>query len=123
MEGKPVKLISFYEDQWIAPGADRAYFGQLAKAFGVDWQMIREWSEAEIPEGSSIVVCEQVGSVDLKDFEHPEKAVYVFGRTGHNITNVIPSYDHSLHIPTPRNISLFSIEAASIIMVHRFRLW
>lgn len=113
-----VKLIAFYEDQWMPPGTDRAQWQHLAGAFGAQFQMIRDWSEAVIPEGHAVIAVDEFGEHESGAWTHPEDAVYVFGRSGQNLMSTVPS-DHQVKVTTPNAIAMFGISAGSIILRER----
>lgn len=112
-----VKLVAFYEDQWMPPGTDRAQYQCVALAFGASFQLVREWSEAEIPEGADVVVVDEGGETESRAFRHPENAVYVFGRSGQSLMGI--PHAASVRVETPLRKSLFGISAASIILRDR----
>ena len=114
-----VKFIAFYEDCWMPPGTDSAQYSHLARAFGCEFQMIRAWEEAVVPEGHTIIVCDELGVDESRTFVHPTDAVYVFGRSAQDLMGTVPNAT-SIRILTPEAISLFGICAASIILRDRF---
>ncbi len=113
-----MKVIAFYEDHWMAPGTDFAQWDHLVRAFGGELQMIRDWTEAVIPNGATIVIADEFGVDELATFEHPESAVYVFGRSAQDLAHMVP-YDVSVRIDTPETVSLFGVCAAAIILRSR----
>ena len=114
-----VKLIAFYEDCWMPPGTDSAQYSHLARAFGCEFQMIRAWEEAVVPEGHTVVVCDETGLAESRTYAHPTDAVYVFGRSAQDVMGAVP-HAISIRVDTPATISLFGISAASIILQDRF---
>lgn len=113
-----VKLVAYYEDQWMPPGTDRAQWDHLARAFGATVQMIREWSEVQVPKGWPVVVVDEHGEHESGSWKHPVDVVYVFGRSGQNIATSVPA-DHSIKVATPKAVSMFGISAASIVLRDR----
>jgi hypothetical protein len=114
-----VKIIAFYEDHWMAPGTDFAQWDHLCRSFGAELQMIRNWSEAIIPEGYPIIIADEEGTQESRVFDHPTDAVYVFGRSCQNLLVALPSCDYTIRIDTPEPISMFGVNAAAIILRDR----
>jgi hypothetical protein len=101
-------------------------YDHLVRAYGLEVQMIDDWSEAVIPDGHKIVLLDQNAATSLDKFVHPEKAVYVVGKSGMDIHAMIPhdcSNEECVIIPTPVNISLFGVVASGIVLHHRSAQW
>lgn len=56
-----------------------------------------------MPEEYARVFIDETGAVPLKDFSHPENAVYFFGKAGENPTGWKREQDVSVYIPTIAN--------------------
>lgn len=61
------------------------------------------------------------GTTSLKDFVHPEHAIYVFG---HDTKNIKPDQfklkaDHQVYIPTPSDAEMWSFQALGIVLWDR----
>lgn len=115
-----IKLIAFYEDQWMPPGTDYQQWNHLAMAFGAQLQMIRDWAAAVIPDGHIVAVADEAGTEDSTTYAHPADIVYVFGRSGQDLINLVP-HDVSISVSTPTPSSMFGISAAAMIL--RDRQW
>jgi hypothetical protein len=112
-----VKVIAFYEDHWMPPGTDKAQWDHLCRAYGVDLQMVRTWEEAEIsPEETVAIVDEAGSSYQVNNLKSIPNCVLVFGRSNQDLTTCIPDYDLSVRIQTPRDVSMFGVSAAAIIL-------
>lgn len=116
-----IKLIAFREDSWFTPMVEEQMFNHLAHAYGGEAQMIRDWSEAVVPENHTIIVAEEAGSLESKDYKHPADAVYVFGRT-HMATATLINYCNPkviIRIDTPQAVELWGIQVAAMILRDR----
>jgi hypothetical protein len=58
-------------------------------------------------------------SIELKDFEHPENASYVFGNATDNVVRFMEDGDHAVHITTPKECALFSHSVAGAVLFDR----
>jgi hypothetical protein len=116
-----IKLIAFREDTWFAPLAEYNLYNHISIAYNVQFQLIRDWSEAEIPEGHLLVVAHETGSIESKDFDHPsDNVVYVFGRTGLHLLGNVPNPDSVIRIDTPGSSDgVFGHQVAAIILRDR----
>jgi len=118
-----IKLIVFKEVYaGFGETIDFAIFNQLARAYNAELQMIRDWSEAIIPEAHSLVIVDEAGVNDIKSFTHPENAVYVIGRTSLDVHQTVPhncAAGECVRIDTPNSISLFGHSAAAIVLSRR----
>lgn len=66
-----------------------------------------------------IINCTEHGVSNLKDFQHPKDALYIFNKTSGGNLPIIP--DHTLKIETKLNKGmLWGHQAASIILYDRF---
>ena len=115
-----IKVIAFRERTWIDFRTDFRQWDQTCRAYGVSLQLIeRDWNEAEIPTGHSVVILDQAGAVDLVEFVHPENAVYIFGRTGMNDLLTAIEHDCSVRIETPQPKSMFGISVCGAVLHDR----
>lgn len=114
-------IIAFREKGWFDKRTDYRMWDHLCRAFGQEFQMVSEWSEATAK--GPIVVLEQTGDTNLEKFIHPSICTYVFGRTGlNNLSKQIP-YATPVKIATENPISLFGVEAAAIVLYDRALKW
>ena len=68
-----------------------------------------------------IVIVEENGQTELKDFKHPKECIYMFGKANFNPQYNFPSAK-TLRIETAENKGLlWPHQAASIVLYHR--LW
>lgn len=124
-----IKVISFYEDHWMPPGTDLAQWDHLCRAYGADLQMIRDWSEAVVPEGYAVILLDENGPIDLSTPADviaaaqqsqagalPENMVLVFGRTAQDLLTTVPDYYGAFRIMTPNEVSMFGVNAAAIAL-------
>lgn len=117
----PVNIIAFRDDGWMPPNTDYRMWDHICRAYGADLQMVRYWEEAELPEGYKVVLVDEAGTDVVGDFEYPEKASYVFGRTHLSLPASVPGddFDYVLRINTPRPISFFGVSAVAIVLEDR----
>lgn len=101
----------------MPPGTDRAQWQHLARAFGAKANLIRDWSEVSLPEGTAIILADEKGAVESRDFAWPTGDIaLVFGRSGQDL----PVAQHSsIKVATPEPISMFGITAAAVILRDR----
>lgn len=60
------------------------------------------------------------GKTELRDFEHPEDCIYLFGAAHNNMDQYIQDRDLSVRIDTPNNqTDMFAAGCAGIILRHR----
>lgn len=112
-----MKLIAWYDDGWFdSDVTDWRMWDHLCRAYGVELQMIREWREATIPEGSLIYLIAEDGTVEMSDHAVDRKGIYVFGRTHLDLLLEVGDYEASIHIGTPHPVSLFGIVAAAMLL-------
>lgn len=73
----------------------------------------------------TIVWCHEKGAAKLKDFTHPENALYIFGKTNYSpFLNMAKDNEISLQIETPaENGMMWSHQAGGIILYDRFMKW
>lgn len=115
----PAKFIVFREDTWFAPMAEHAMYQHLTEAFVAEFQLIRDWADAEIPEGWPVIVMHETGQVESRDYVHPENAVYVLGKTGQALLQAVSPYDDVLRIHSPFAQELWGIQVAAIVLRDR----
>ena len=112
-----LRVIAFYEDHWMPPGTDKAQWDHLCRAYGVELQMIRDWSEANIQPEDHVVLIDEAGIEELPHLMMGT-VVFVFGRSAQDLTTNIPDWewDASYCIKTPSAVPMFGISAASIVL-------
>ena len=112
-------VIAFREKSWFdfACGwhTDYALYQQTCAAYGQPFEFVEE-----LPNQKTIVIVDENGKIPLEEFEHPEDAIYVFGRTGMDLMQLYPGY-LSVRINTPYKSSLFGCVACGIILEDRKR--
>lgn len=100
---------------------DWSQWDHLCRAYEVSYQMIDEWPEAEVPEGSKIYLLDGSGDLHLHNHTVDPDGVYVIGRSHHHLptelTHYGQGYEAALRICYPRpDIPLFGISAGSILL-------
>ncbi len=114
-----MKFIAFYDDGWFDSTTDFRMWNHLCRAYGIELQMVKEWSEADVGD-KSVYLVDQEGTESLASHEIDHDGVYVFGRTHLNLLKLGITHQASVVIASPQPISLFSISAGSIVAV---RAW
>lgn len=125
-----IKCISFYEESWLVRAADRQQWNHVTNAFACTYELFDAqgfvWNDAEHnPGGLDVYLFDETGVQTLltpTPFLHPVDAIYVFGVTGMDITQVVPlaSRVDVIQIDTPVAKSLWGCEAAAIALAHRY---
>ncbi len=132
-----VKVSAMWELGWNTPIKEYDLWRFPMRDFEVDeWYMtpvsgihaagIQERANLEeiIAENPDLlpIFCDERGTTMLSEFEHPENALYVFGRSNYSPFIHTAEQGHSLKIETPRTKGglLWGHQAASIILYDRF---
>lgn len=112
-------IIALTEKGYYKEYTEQLMWYHLAKAFDQDFEIVQEVSDIAIPKDSTVVIVDETGDTNLDDFEHPENAVYIFGRAGIQRLQERIYCDHVIRIDTPNKICLFAEEAAAIVLYDR----
>lgn len=59
-------------------------------------------------------------AVDLREFEHPEECLYIFGSCTEDLEKYIQDRDHRVNIVTPNNTDMFGCGCLGIVLAHRY---
>lgn len=110
-----IKIVAHREAKWMDSRADHTQWHQLTRAYGAELQLIDDDDLYDTI--GTVVVVDQEGVIEIEDFTHTDDATYIFGRT--NMSLMAFTHDTSVRIDTPNSISLFSVEAAAIVLQHR----
>jgi len=133
-----IKIAGMWERTWNAPLMEINVWELLVREFLVDqFYMVpvsgilnqylteRQTMQEVLEENRdlNIIFLHEKGSVRLKDFIHPENVLYIFGKSGVNLTPLLKrGIDISLKVETPRDSGLMQgIHTASIILYDRFK--
>ncbi len=113
-------IIAFRESKWIDYNTDFRQWSNLCRSYDSDFQLLEHsWKEAKIPNNHSIVILDERGDYSLRNFEHPENCVYVFGRTGMNdLIETIP-HDFSVRVNAPNSKSMFGVSVCCAVLYDR----
>lgn len=119
----PIKEIDLWEYPLRDFGVDQHYMIPIS---GIDNKKVHERQEInEVLDKNrdmTIIFCDERANTLLKDFEHPENALYVFGKANYSpFLNLAREGDLSLKIETvrPQGGLLWGHQAASIILYDR----
>jgi tRNA(Leu) C34 or U34 (ribose-2'-O)-methylase TrmL len=132
-------IAGLWELSWDTPMMESRHWELLKREFLVDkWLMSPvsgiknrhvietasiEESLALFPDYKVVWITEAEGGSDLESFVHPEKVIYVFGKTNFSpFANMKREGDLSIKIKTPANKGLLlSPLCASVILYDRIR--
>lgn len=84
---------------------------------GWDEMMFRTWTDVEL----TPVFVHEEADTELADFEHPENALYVFGRANFHAFSVYGQDHKAVRIDCPKLGMLWPHQALAIVMDHRLR--
>ena len=112
------KVLAYKEPSWMDENTDRTHWKNVTRAFGVGLTLLDRHDKLSFKDGDVVVIVDELGAVDIDDFEHPEDCVYVFGRTHMNKLIETP-HDFSVRIDYEGTNCLFGSQAAAIILKDR----
>lgn len=129
-----IKVAGIWELGWSAPITEAHLWSYPLRDFGVDeWCMspvsgIADTAVKEYPEVKdviaanpdlTVVFCDENGTQTLSEFQHPENALYVFGKAGQSpFVSLFKEGDLSLKIETHANLGLLWPHQAVTIILH-----
>lgn len=114
-----VKVIACWDKGWVDWKTDYQQWSHACRAFGAEFELVKNLEEFERP-NASVVVLEEQGVLTLDDFIHPMNVVYIFGRSGMNGIQANIDYDHMVKIPVvDPSVCLFGITAVGIVLRDR----
>ncbi len=112
-----MRLVAYREDTWMDRKTDFRQWDHLARAYGAELILVEQ--NDKLPNDGVVVVLDQIGVTPLSEFVHPEECSYLFGHTGLNNLPDLISHRYSVRIATPKDISLFGVTAAAIVLHDR----
>lgn len=120
-----IEIVGEFDKGWFGddgPGrrTNSRLFDQTTRAYGVDFHLAEDL-ELFVPT-KPLVVFDEHGSVDLEDFEHPNEAHYIFGRSGRDLRLLYPD-ETLIRVPTPNHIPMFGHVVVGIVLEDRRRKW
>lgn len=122
-----ITIAGVWEDGWdlTIPGQENLW-RFVARAFGAGVKMSADSRELARTiseyrdEGFEIVFFDENGDVELANLEHPEQALYVFGRANFDLGALAAPGDVSVRIETPVPHGLmWGHQAAAIALYDR----
>ena len=132
-----IKIVGHWERGWDTPYQEFNWWFHPLNEFavdefcmspvtGLDNNRVSEYSDLnEIiaqadADGATCVYIDEDAMDDLPDYEHPENAVYIMGRTGLSPykTNFRPNVDQAVRIPSNYNNGGFWGHQAAIIILY-----
>lgn len=133
-----VKILGLWERGWSTPIIEVSLWEFMVREYGVDTLYmypvsgIDNKSVAEIADletildaertlENTIVFVDEEGEEPLTDFQHPERALYVFGKTSLSPYKLYKkASDRSVRIVTPSNLGmLWGHQAALLVLADR----
>ena len=126
-----ITLVGRWENGWLDYRVEYFMWKQLAAAYGVNRiAMVGQSNESRIPIDQydsmeealvsctgDLVFIEPKGEVSLVDYDHPGDVVYVFGNA---MNDNLKHAGTTVRIDTPNPTDVFALNAASIILAHRY---
>lgn len=126
-----VKVLSFWEQGWNTPIKEYDLWHFPVREFqidefimipisGIDGE-VTEYKDFEDVNTSDVTIVwiDENGEDDLQDFEHPENAMYVFGRTSLAPMNIYKKDgDKSVKITTLENKGLLWGHQAMVLVLY-----
>ena len=116
-----MKIITLREKGWYDKRTEYRMWDHLCRAYGIPFEIVVDKDLTKFKE-ENIILFEENGNIDLKDFVHQEDKIYLFGRTGLHLQDIFPKAI-SVRIPTPSGIVLFGSIAAGIVLYDRWLKW
>lgn len=133
-----VELLVAWEKDWLSPKTEAFILRQMCNAYRVDRVMA---VPKLLPERTSIEQFDDVLSAlattdservwlqpektyqgkPLQEFDHPEDAVYIFGKAGENNMRFVKEGDHIVTIYTPAKVDFFSLSCAAMLLYSRLQ--
>lgn len=121
-----IHCISFYEESWMVRSADRQQWNHITNAYGGSYALYDKvgfvWDDAvHNPDNLPVYVFDETGTLPAESWTYPADAIFVFGITGMDVTQVVPeaSRDGVFKINTPNAVPLWGCQAAGIALSHR----
>ena len=133
-----ITIAGYWDFSWSTPSEEMFYWEGVVREFdaklimspvtGIRNRYVQEVHDLdEIIDNwvRDVVYVSESGSTEISDFQHPEKALYVFGRSNYNPFNArADKGGTSIKIATSANTAMMLAPvAASIVMYDRFRKW
>lgn len=131
-----IKVLGCWEVGWNVPLTESDLWIMPLREFGVDellmtpvsgiaYKRVREYPSVAEALGAhpnlTPVFVDEKGEVELEDFEHPEDAIYVFGKVSYSPYIQLGSGHKSVRIKTEAKGMLWPHQAMSIVLYDRTR--
>jgi len=131
-----ITLVSLWENGWLDPEVEAFAWKQMSSAYSVDdivfspyllQRRLKPRQAKTMDEALGMVTGELVFLIPeigtpLDKFDHPEEAVYIFGNAKQGNRDVVDRHGgYVVHIPTPKQVDIFGINAAAIVLADRER--
>ncbi len=121
----PIKEIDLWEYPLREFGVDKLFMSPVTgiKARVTETDDISDSIKAN--KDLTVVFCHEDGETELANFEHPENALYVFGKANYSpFNNLTTENSMSLKIQTKLNKGLlWPHQAACVILYDRLKTW
>lgn len=125
-----ITIIGMWESEWLDPKIEMFMWRQLCAAYKVDrLVMVPKLLEnrTNVDQFDTVaeaikscygtkIIMEPKGNVKLNTLNHPENAVYIFGKAGKNNQDIDGM---KVRIDTPTMTDMFAISAAAIVLASR----
>jgi len=135
-----IEVAGVWEQGWNSPITESTEWEMMLREYGVDTLNMTPVSGIAAPWGNkpwlseydnmaevlsdhshlTPVFVDEAATVDLVDFQHPEDALYVFGRAGYSPYADIGSGHLAVKIVTPCPGCLWAHQACALLLHDRF---
>lgn len=114
------RVLAYKEPSWMDENTDRTHWRNITRAYGLELTLLNPSDKMVFEDDDIVVIVDELGAVDIEDFDHPEDCVYVFGRT--HMNNLIETpHNFSVRIAYEGKNCLFGSQACAIILEDRRR--
>ncbi len=114
-----ITIVAERDKGWFGRNTDYRLYKQTTDAYGAELILVDSLARESI---NSPIIFVEDGDHLLDDWEHPEDATYIFGRSCQNLSLLFPDAP-SVRIETPSNHPLFGHVAAGIVLEDWRRKW
>jgi hypothetical protein len=118
-----VILAALREKGWFDVRTEKMMWSNLSRSYNAEYQLVSTFEEIQYPNNAKIIILDESADILLEEFQHPENAVYVFGRSTLNqIQDNVP-HDYAVRLRTPNPKDIFGISVACAVLFSRELQW
>lgn len=122
-----VQLFALRERGWLQPDVEDFIWKQLRHAYGAQATLfatrdalIEALGATPLPRVFLLPAATERGEV-LEFYRHPASAVYIFGNAFDGLRDVRRATDAALTVYTPKQVDMFAVNVAAILLQDRER--